>query len=324
MNKKIAVTGGAGYVGSKLVPKLLDRGYDVTVLDTFWYGDVFSDVKSDKLHKFIGDIRGYMIKHAFDGCDSIIHLACISNDPSFELNPGLGKSINYDAFSNVLDAAKAQDVERFIYASSSSIYGVKEGIKVTEDVSADPLTDYSKYKLMCEEVLKREGNGIEWTVIRPATVCGYAPRLRLDVVVNILTINALEKGVIKVFGGPQLRPNIHIDDMVDAYVALLEAPREKIHGEAFNAGGENFTVDQLANKINSVVPSRIEHFETNDPRSYHVDSSKIERVLGFRADRSIESAVESIVEAHKNGKIVDGLNNSMYHNIKRMRELNVD
>src|SRR6267154_373276 len=225
---RVLVTGGAGYVGAVLVPKLLEAGYKVTVLDLYMYGeDVLKECRSNPgLREVKGDIRdGEVVKQALNGCDSVIHLACISNDPSFELNPELGRSINLDSFVPLVRASKSVGVKRFVYASSSSVYGVKEGVEVTEDLSLEPLTDYSKFKAECEALLEKEkAPGFVTVTIRPATVCGYSPRQRLDVVVNILTNLGYHKGEISVFGGSQLRPNIHIEDMTDAYLLLLAAP----------------------------------------------------------------------------------------------------
>ena len=210
----VLVTGGAGYVGSALVPALLQAGHRVVVLDLFLYGEnvlaTHANLKTVK-----GDLRDRAtVDAAMKGCNAVIHLACVSNDPSFDLNPQLGKSINYDAFPGLVDSALAEGVQRFIYASSSSVYGIKEGVSVTEELDLEPLTDYSKFKAMCEtELLKRRRPGFETVIVRPATVCGYAPRLRLDLVVNILTTHALSNRRIKIFGGAQKRPNIHVKDI---------------------------------------------------------------------------------------------------------------
>src|SRR4051812_27679129 len=212
--KRVMITGGAGYVGSSLVPKLLGLGYEVSVLDLYMYGeDLFRDrANNPGLREVKGDLRNPAdVARALQGCDAVIHLACISNDPSFDLNPDLGKSINYDCFRPLVRASKEAGVKRFIYASSSSVYGVKSDPNVTEDLALEPLTDYSKFKAMCETDLAEErAPSFVGVTIRPATVCGYAPRLRLDLSVNILTNHAINKGVITVFGGNQLRPNIHI------------------------------------------------------------------------------------------------------------------
>ncbi|MFC1768260.1 NAD-dependent epimerase/dehydratase family protein [Nanoarchaeota archaeon] len=322
---KIFITGGAGYVGSALVPKLLEQGYEVVVYDWYIYGDVFKDIKSDKLTEVKGDLRDKeKIVESAKGCDAVIHLACISNDPSYELNPDLGKSINYDGFFNVLEAAKVNNAKRFIYASSSSVYGIKEESNVTEDFSLEPLTDYSKFKVECERELAKLNSDMEWTIIRPATVCGYAPRLRLDLSVNILTINALINKKIRIFGGDQLRPNINIKDMVRIYQAVLEAPKEKVDHQTFNAGYQNLSIRRIAELVKEVYGNPEVEFvvePTNDNRSYHINSDKIKNVLGFETKYDIQDAIKSIVDAYNDGLIVDGLNNPLYYNIKRMQEL---
>ncbi len=324
----VMVTGGAGYVGSKLVPALLERGYKVSVLDLYMYGDhLFDAYKGAALREIKGDIRdASAVKKALEGCDAVIHLACISNDPSFDLNPDLGRTINYDCFRPLVKASKDAGVKRFIYASSSSVYGVKEEPNVTEDLPLEPLTDYSKYKAMCEEDLEQEREpGFVAVTIRPATVCGYAPRLRLDLSVNILTNFAINKGFIKVFGGDQLRPNIHIDDMVDAYLLLLETDDAKVDGKIFNAGYENHSINDIARMVRNVVGKDVDIKvePTNDNRSYRVSSEKIKRELGFSAKRTIEDAVVSLKEAFDAGKIPNSFDDDIYFNIKRMQNLNL-
>lgn len=328
---KVAITGGGGYVGSALVPFLVDKGYDVTVLDLFWYGDdVYPDLKDQsKVRKVKGDIRNPAdLKKAFEGQDAVLHLACISNDPSFEMQPNLGKSINYDCFKDIMKTVKDCGVKRFVYASSSSVYGVKDTPNVTEAATCEPLTDYSKFKLMCEEDLKKTDMGAtEWSIIRPATVCGYAPRLRLDLTVNILTISALAKKKITVHGGNQLRPNLNVKDMIRAYHTFLEAPKEQIHGKIFNVGFENRSVGDIAKMAQKVVNDpavEIVVEPTHDHRSYHVNSDKVAKEVGFRPEYTIEEAIESLVKAFKAGKMKEPLTNTMYYNIKRMKELNLE
>ena len=326
---RVLVTGGAGYVGAVLVPKLLEAGYQVTVLDLYMYGeDVLKECRSNPgLREVKGDIRdGEVVKQALEGCDSVIHLACISNDPSFELNPDLGRSINLDSFVPLVRAAKSVGVKRFVYASSSSVYGVKEGVEVTEDLSLEPLTDYSKFKAECEALLDKEkAPGFVTVTIRPATVCGYSPRQRLDVVVNILTNLGYHKGEISVFGGSQLRPNIHIEDMTDAYLLLLSAPDKDVDGKVFNAGYESHSVMQLAEMVQrNVGPhAKLEVRPTNDLRSYHVSSKKIRDELGFEASHSIEDAVVDLIKAFKEGKLPDSLEDPRYFNIKMMQKVNL-
>jgi nucleoside-diphosphate-sugar epimerase len=324
--KTVLVTGGAGYVGSALIPKLLDAGYDVRVIDLYLYGkDVFCDYRDRAaLTEIVADIRDRdAVRNAVRGVDAVIHLACISNDPSFELDPGLGRSINYDCFAPLVDESKAAGVKRFVYASSSSVYGIKNEEHVTEELSLEPLTDYSKFKAMCEEVLdaKREP-GFTTLTVRPATVCGYAPRLRLDVIVNILTNHAVNNRRIKVLGGEQIRPNIHIDDMTDFYLESLRWPSEKIDGKIYNVGYFNQSVNRLAQAVQEIVGSDVEIVRepTNDNRSYRISSEKIRGELGFEARRSIEEAVRSLLHAFDAGRIPNSMSDARYYNIKTMQE----
>ena len=324
----VLVTGGAGYVGSALVPKLLAAGHRVTVLDLYIYGEVFASFKDDpNLREVRGDLRNpIVVADAVRGCDAVIHLACISNDPSFELNPELGKSINYDAFRPLVRAAKAAGVRRFVYASSSSVYGIKDDPEVTEDLPLEPLTDYSKFKAMCEEVLAEERvPGFTTLIIRPATVCGYAPRLRLDLTVNILTNHAINNGKITVFGGAQRRPNINIEDMTDLYVKSLQYDDAAIDGKTFNAGFENHSVADIAEMVRASVGNGVEVVTqaTDDMRSYHVSSQKIRDELGFVPVHTIEDAVDSLIAAFGAGQVVDPMANPRYYNIKTMQTINL-
>jgi len=327
--RKVLVTGGAGYVGSVLVPKLLEEGHCVTVLDLYLYGaDALAAVRGHpNLREVKGDLRDpLVVAVSMRGCDTVIHLACISNDPSFELNPDLGKSINYDAFRPLVRIAKNAGVNRFIYASSSSVYGVKDDDEVTEETSLDPLTDYSKYKAMCETVLAEErAPGMVTCTVRPSTVCGYSPRQRLDVVVNILTNHAYHNRRIQVLGGAQKRPNIHIDDMVDLYLFLLQARDKAIDGKTYNVGCENHTVMELAEIVQRVVGKDIpiDVKPTNDMRSYHVSSRRIEEELGFRTKRSIEDAVRDLVNAFSDGRLPDTMTDPRYYNIRRMQDIDL-
>ena len=323
----VLVTGGAGYVGAVLVPKLLDKGYHVKVLDLYIYGEHVFNALKDKsnLSQIKGDIRDRaLLENVIPGCDAVIHLACISNDPSFELDPELGKSINYDAFIDLVDVSKKNAVRRFIYASSSSVYGIKEEAKVTEELPLEPLTDYSKYKALCEEVLLKErAPGFVTLILRPATVCGYSPRLRLDLTVNILTNHAVNNNKITVFGGQQKRPNIHIEDITELYLKALKLPDEAIDGKIFNAGYENHKVSEIAEMVRSVVGKGVEIVTTptNDHRSYHISSEKIKRELDFVPKHTIEDAVRDLVTAFEAGKIPNAMTDINYYNIKTMQAL---
>ncbi|MGB0908722.1 MAG: NAD-dependent epimerase/dehydratase family protein [Nitrospirales bacterium] len=326
-DKVVLVTGGAGYVGSALVPRLLAEGHRVKVLDLYLYGEsALEGVRGhENLEEIRGDIRDRVIlEQSIPGCDAIIHLACISNDPSFELNPELGRSINYDAFTGLVDCARESGVRRFIYASSSSVYGVKNEEHVTEDLPLEPLTDYSKFKALCEKILlEKRWPGFEVLVIRPATVCGYSPRLRLDLTVNILTNHAVNNRKITVYGGEQKRPNIHIQDMVEVYTQSLEWPSAKVDGQVFNAGYHNHCVSEIAEMVKGCVGSDVEivQTETNDHRSYHISSEKIARELGFTPQHTVRDAIGDLMTAFQDGQIPNSFEDSQYFNIKRMKEV---
>ena len=321
---KIFLIGGGGYVGSALVPKLIDLGYEVTVYDLFIYGKEVLE-KNSNLTLIEGDIRDInFLSKSLKNHDSIIHLACISNDPSFELNPKLGKSINLDCFRPLVEVAVKENIKRFIYASSSSVYGIKKEKNVTETLTLEPLTDYSKFKVECEKILSEfTSDEFETVIIRPATVCGYAKRQRLDVVVNILTNLAFNKRKIKVFGGNQLRPNIHIQDMANIYIEVLKAEKKLVNGEIFNAGYDNFTVSDIALTVKEVIGSdiEIETLPTDDNRSYHVSSEKIKKTLNFTPKHTIKDAIRDLKKAFEEKKLPDSLENSKYFNIKKMQEI---
>jgi nucleoside-diphosphate-sugar epimerase len=311
-----------------LVPTLLAAGYAVTVLDLYLFGEeALAECRDHSaLTEVKGDIRDRAaVARALKGCDAVIHLACVSNDPSFDLNPEIGKEINYDAFFTLVDGAVAAGVERFVYASSSSVYGIKEEAEVTEELSLEPLTDYSKYKALCEDVLfERRSKDFAALIIRPATVCGYAPRLRLDLTVNILTNHAVNKGKITVFGGTQTRPNIHIEDMTDLYVQCLEWPRESFDGQTFNVGYENHRLIDIADKVRGVIGSSVavETVPTDDLRSYRISSERIYRQLGFRPKHTIDDAVQSLLDAFSAGKVPNSMDDPRYFNIKQLQALN--
>ncbi len=317
--KTILVLGGGGYVGCNLVRKLLRKNYQVIAYDLFLYKkDVFNDLLDNKDLKIInGDIRDLnKLENFLENTNIIIHLACISNDPSYELNPNLGKDINFDCFPKLINKVKKYNIEQFIYASSSSVYGVKEENSVTEDLKAEPITDYSKFKLECEGILFNESAKYNKTIIRPATVCGYSERQRLDVIVNILTNHAYFNKKIIIHGGDQLRPNIHIDDMSESYLKVIENS-EKSNNEIFNVGDENHSVKKLAEMVNLSCPdAQLIHEKIEDQRSYKISSEKIFNKIGFKTQKTISDAINDLVDAFKNKKLTNTFKDDQYYNIR--------
>jgi nucleoside-diphosphate-sugar epimerase len=333
MFKNIFITGGAGYVGSLLVPRLLKEGYNVTVFDTCYFGNKFLPKDDPNFKLIVGDIRNTsLLEKSVKNHDVVINMACISNDASFELDEDLSTSVNLHAFHPMVKACKNSGVRRFIYASSSSVYGVSDQPDVTEEHPLLPVSLYNKYKGECEPMLWGEiDDDFVGVVIRPATLCGYAPRQRLDLSVNILTNHAYTNNKIKVFGGAQKRPNLHILDMVDVYSMLLKVEDSLIQGETFNVSGKNLSISDLAQEVSRIVssfkglnnPIEIETLPSQDPRSYHVNSDKIKKVLGFLPKRSVEDAVTGLCEAFYNGLLPDPMTNTNYFNVLRMKELGV-
>ena len=330
--KKILVTGGAGYVGAMLTENLLKIGYEVDIYDTFYFGKDHLP-NNDNLRLIDGDIRNTeLFSSACNNIDVVIHLACISNDPSFELNENLSKTINYDCFEPMVLAAKQKKIKRFIYASSSSVYGISEQENVTEEHPLVPLTLYNKFKGMCEPLLiKHLDDSFNGVVIRPATICGYSKRCRLDLSVNILTNLAINNKKITVFGGEQKRPNLNIKDMCRLYELLLEVDDDLIQKQIFNVGYQNNKIIDLAKIVKNVVEKKmglkeinIDVSKSNDNRSYHINSNKIERILGFKPVYTIEDAVESLCNAFDSGLLKDSLTDSIYSNVKTMQKLNVE
>ncbi len=331
MKKKIFITGGAGYVGSRLVDELIND-YDITVFDILYFGKEHLNHLSKKIKLIQGDIRD--TNHLKESCanhDIFLHLACISNDASFSLNEKLSKSVNLDAFEPMVISAKSSGVKRFIYASTSSVYGISSEKNVREDHPLIPLTLYNKFKGMCEPLLtKHTDDNFTGVIFRPATVCGYSKRQRLDLSVNILTNFAINKNKIVVFGGNQLRPNLHIIDYIRAVKLLIEADKNLIANEIFNVGYQNLSISQLAEIVKKVVekeyPNKnisIERQQSDDKRSYHINSDKIKNALNFEPKFTIEDAVKELCVSFKKGQLPESFENENYFNVKKMLKLNV-
>lgn len=323
--KKILFIGGGGYVGTNLTQKLINKEiYEITIYDLFLYGDFLPNNK--KIKKIIGDVRDIeKLSKYINETDIIIHFACISNDPSFDLIPKLSKEINYDSFKKLIEVIKLYEIERFIFASSSSVYGIKENIEVDETCTLDPLTDYSLYKAECEKILLDNSNKFISTIVRPATVCGYSPRQRLDVVMNIFSNYAYFKREIRVFGGKQLRPNININDLSEAYMRILEADKKLIDKEIFNIGDNNYSLSELANlvKKESIHKVSIIHEKSFDDRSYHISSNKFLQKFNFSFENGLKNAVRDLFYAFENKLLLDTFNNADYFNIQKIKKINL-
>lgn len=330
-NKKIFITGGAGYAGTRYIPFLLEAGNFVTVYDTFYFGDFLPE--HDNLKKIKGDIRKTdLLEKSSVNHDIFIHLACMSNDTSFELDERLSTEINFECFEKMVIAAKKSKIKRFIYASTSSVYGISDAKDIKEDHPFKPLTLYNKFKGMCEPLLfKHTDENFEGVVFRPATLCGYSPRQRFDLSVNILTAHAIINDKILVFGGKQLRPNLHVLDYCDLLDLLITSESEKIKNKIFNVGYENLSIMQIAEVVRNVVlkefPQKkeilIDVQKSNDLRSYHINSDKIKNELNFKPKRSIEDAVKEICDAYKQDKYEKLLENIDYFNVKKIKYLNI-
>jgi nucleoside-diphosphate-sugar epimerase len=319
---KILVIGGAGYVGSELVPALLRDKHAVTVYDTLSYGNPFTEILlAENLDVIVGDIRNVdkLVTIAREH-EAVIHLACISNDPSFELDPKLGKSINLDCFKPLLLGILDSKVQKFVYASSSSVYGIKEELGVDETTNCEPITDYSKFKLQCEKILFDVDPNYEFTIVRPATVCGVGRRQRFDVVVNILSASAFVNNEIRIFGGAQLRPNIHISDMVRFYQTILSNSGQAVDRQIFNAGWENLSVNEIAKTVAKAFPgATLKTVPSNDNRSYHIVSEKAREVLGFVPKFTVADAVNDLKKAFQEERYFSPFGNPEYHNIKKIQ-----
>ena len=307
------VTGACGYKGTVLVPKLLAAGHEVTAFDTMWFGNFLEKTPGDRkgLTCITGDLRD-ISSLDLSGYDAIIHLASIANDPCADLNPKLTWDVNVLATMQLADKAVRAGIQHFIYASSGSVYGVSEEPNVTENLPLLPLSEYNKTKMCAERVLLSFSNEMAIQIVRPATVCGLSPRMRLDVAVNLLTMAALDAREITVFGGKQVRPNIHIDDITDLYIFLL-AHRD-VTG-IFNAGFENMSILEIAEAIANVFPTDIVTKKSNDPRSYRLNSDKL-LATGFSPKKTVSDAVSEIMAAYKNGDIK---NEDRFHNLRWMK-----
>jgi len=306
---KILVTGGCGYKGHVLIPKLLSAGHTVLAFDIQWFGNFLEPHLNLLVVK--GDVRN-IDEVPLDGVDCIIHLASIANDPCGDLNPKLTWEVSALATMQLADKAKRLGIKRFIYASSGSVYGIKEEDEVTEDLELEPISEYNKTKMVAERVLLSYKDEMVVQIVRPATVCGYSPRMRLDVSVNLLTMHALSKGKITVFGGKQVRPNIHIDDIADMYIHLIDNPQFK---GIFNAGFENISILDIANLVTKHIPVEIEITESNDPRSYRVNSDRL-LATGFKPKKKVENAIIEIIEKYNSGVLKDDEN---FYNLKWMQ-----
>lgn len=307
---KILVTGGCGYKGHILIPKLLDQGHQVIAFDIQWFGN-FLD-RHENLEVIKGDVRSIEEVPLDSSIDCIIHFSSIANDPCGDLNPQLTWEVSALATMQLADRAKRVGVKRFIYASSGSVYGIKEEEQVTEDLELKPLSEYNKTKMVAERVLLSYKDDLIVQIVRPATVCGYSPRMRLDVSVNLLTMHALTKGKITVFGGNQIRPNIHIDDIADMYIHLIDHPE---YTGIFNAGFENISILDIAKLVTKYISVDIEITESNDPRSYRVNSDKI-LSTGFKPKKGVEIAIQEIIEKYNTGVLKD---EEIFHNLKWMQ-----
>ncbi|EAS84779.1 UDP-glucose 4 epimerase [Candidatus Pelagibacter ubique HTCC1002] len=311
--KNILVTGGCGYVGVQLVPRLLNNNYKVIVIDTCWFGNKLKKNKNLTIIK--KDIRSIEEKY-FNNIDTVIHLASISNDPSSELNPKLAWEVGPLATYKILEICVKKKIKNFFYASSGSVYGVSKKLKVTEKTNLLPISDYNKQKMVTEKILETYSSKIRTVAIRPATVCGFSNRLRLDVTVNILTYQAYKNKIITVFGGKQIRPNIHISDMVDIYLFLLK--NKKVKG-IFNAGFENLSVLNIAQKIQKLTSCKIKILKSNDPRSYRLDSSKLLKT-GFKPKRNVDFAISELLNFFNKKKFKSNDNNVNLKVIKKLYE----
>ena len=312
---KILITGGCGYKGSYLIPLLLKAGHQITSIDTQWFGNYLEN--HDNLENLKLDIRDTK-SIPLEGKDVVIHLANIANDPAVELNPTLSWEVNVLAGQQLIEKAQRHSVSQFIFASSGSVYGVKDEPKVTEDLELVPISIYNKTKMVAERVFLSYKDKMQVHCIRPATVCGYSPRMRLDVSVNMFAYQALKSGKMTVFGGDQTRPNIHIKDIANIYKHFIENPN--IPSGCYNAGFENISIKEIAEMVSTVIPSKIEITESNDPRSYRQDSTKLLET-GFKPNFSVLDAIKEIASKYENNNLPDGDN---CYTVKWMKKINLN
>jgi len=306
----VLVTGGCGYIGTRLTEALLSRtDHDVTVADTAWFGNYLPT--HPRLRVEIADIRA-MDHLDLSGFDAIFHLAGIANDPAADLNPYASWEVNVLATMRLADRAARQGVKQFVFPSSGAVYGVRSEPRVTEDLDLVPISDYNKTKMVAERVILSYGDRMVTTIFRPATVCGLSPRMRLDLAVNLLTMQALTRGRMTVLGGSQVRPNIHIEDMVDLYLFALDRRLAGIYNAAF----ENLTILEIANRIAESVPAEITIEPSNDPRSYRLCSDRL-LATGFAPKRNVAKAVRELADAYRKGMLADRPN---WHNVNWMKE----
>jgi nucleoside-diphosphate-sugar epimerase len=306
---KILVTGACGYKGSVLVPKLLAAGHEVVAVDLMWFGNYLAAHPALTVHRL--DVRDSE-RLPLAGVEAIIHLSSVANDPCGDLDPKLTWEISALATMQLADRAVREGVGQFIYASSGSVYGVSDAEQVTEDLELRPLSEYNKTKMVSERVLLSYADRMSVQIVRPATVCGYSPRMRLDVSVNMLTMQALTRQLITVFGGAQTRPNIHIDDITDLYLFLLAHPQ---HRGIYNAGFENLSILEIAQQVTALTPAEIRVSESSDPRSYRVNSDKL-LATGFCPKKSVADAIRELVALYRDGALTD---QPIHHNLAWMQ-----
>lgn len=311
MKKKIIVTGCCGYVGTELCKLLIKNDYEVLGIDTCWYGNSLKENNNFKLLKL--DIRN-IEDISFLGYEAVVHLANIANDPAVELKPDLSWEVNVLSSKLLIEKSIKDKVSKFIYASSGSVYGLKDELNVTEELSLVPISVYNKTKMISERVLLSYVDKININILRPATVCGYSDKMRLDLSVNMLTFQALKNKKINVFGGSQIRPNVHILDMINAYLFFL---KEDVSENIFNIGFENISILDIAKKIKSKVDTVINITDSNDPRSYRLNSDKI-MSIGFKKNYDIDFAIDELIQSYNEGKIKES---DDFYAIKKLRKL---